>query len=268
MWILLLISIQNLHGLNCYSNGSLHFSRNEFNWNNFSNIINNFTHQTISNVASCHVRITVYYNSFVIIEFHPIRNNSNRNIEFGSEINFSENQIKLKTTYLDYTCSSGNLCDKIFLKQWSKQISDNSFHNSFLSLWDNSNICQRERKTHYCESYLCFVIYNELKDLSYGKSQCEDKLSTNPINIYITTTSKNIKNEYQCTKNRCTGELIYKYFILEKNSIEINSKNNQLNELNLKIIFIIVGILLIIGLIAYCIQCRKYKQGYRLTVNA
>ncbi len=270
--ILILISIpSNLHGLNCYSNKIFYYSKSEFNWNNFSILLNNINDEIISNTLSCHVRITNdYNNNNVIIQFHPIINSSIKNIEFGSTINFYQNQIQSIISYLDYTCSSGNLCDKIFVQKWAKQLlnaSDNSLHNSFISLWDdNLNICQKKVKTNYCESYLCFTIYNELKNLSYGKFQCEDKLSTNPININIKINSGNINHQYQCMKNHCTSELFYN-LTLDKNFTKILINNNN-NEIDFKRIIIIVGILLFIGSIAYFIQCRKYKQEYRLTRNA
>jgi len=271
LYILILICIpSNLHGLNCYSNKSFYFSINEFNWNNFSIILDNNNHQIITNTSSCHVKITVDYNhNNVFIKFHPIKNSSITYIEFGSIINFFQNQIQSIISYLDYTCSSGNLCDKIFLINWAKQLlnsSDNSLHNNFISLWDNSNICQKKLKTNYCESHLCFTIYNELKNLSYGKSQCEDKFSTNPININIKINSGNTNHQYQCMKNHCTRELIYN-LTLENNSTKKLDINNK-NEIIFKQTIIIVGVLLFIGSIAYYIQCRKYKQGYRLTRNA
>lgn len=272
---LLLLSIQNVHGLICYSNGSFDFSPNEFHWNNFSNILNTINHPTISNLSSCHVRITVNYNNYtknpyVILKFHPIKNSSYTNIEFGSTINFLQNQIK---SYFDYTCSSGNLCDKIFLLNWARQFlnaSNNSLHQNFLSLWKSSHLCQATIQTNYCESYLCFTIYNELQNLSYGKFQCKDQLSTNPVNIHIKTIAGNIQHEYQCRKNHCTGDIFYNS-LLTKNStgkLRRQKNENQINELIFKQTIIIVGILLIIGCIAFYIQCRKYKQGYRLTRNA
>jgi len=197
-------------------------------------------------------------------------NYSYTNIKFGSTINVFQNQIQSIISYLDYTCSSGNLCDKIFLKKWAKQLlnaSNNSLHNSFITLWKDSNPCQFKIKTNYCESYLCFIISNELKNLSYGKFQCEDKLSTNPVNIHIKINTENTHHEYQCMKNHCTGELVYDS-MLKKNSTELLRINQKKNQLNFKRIIIIIGILLIIGCIAYYIQCRKYKQGYKLTINA
>ncbi|CAF0772227.1 unnamed protein product [Rotaria sordida] len=281
--LLLFISIQNLHALICHSNGSFYFSRNEFNWNNFSSILLNIENQIISNSSYCHVRITVDYNSnennYVIIKFNSPINHYKTNIEFGSTINFYKNEIQSIISYLDYTCLSENFCDKNFLNKWAKQLLDtnnNSLHTSFISLWKNSSstsdICNSKQIINQCESYLCFIIYDELKNLSYGKSQCNDKLSTNPVYIHIKTHGE-YSNDYQCIKNHCTNQVKYNS-ILEKNHTEkiiINKIQKNLDELH-KIIFIrtitIVGILLFIGCIAYYIQTREYRQGYRLATIA
>jgi hypothetical protein len=272
--IFFLIFIPNLHGLSCYSNGIFYFSREDFHWNN---ILNHINHPIISNTSTCHVRIIVDYNNkkhhpYVIIKFQPIENISNTNIEFGSTINFHSNNIQTIVSYLDYQCSSGNLCDKNFLKNSSQQYlnaSDNSLHKNLLSAWKKSVRCEEKIRTNYCESYLCFTIYNELKNLSYGKFQCHDQSSTNPVNIHIKTNSGNHQQEYQCRKNHCTGEVLYNSLI-ERNSSEkfrITKNQHSMNEVIFKRAMIISGILLVIGLIAYYIQCRKYKHGYRLTRN-
>ncbi|CAF2476026.1 unnamed protein product [Rotaria sp. Silwood2] len=280
---LLIISVQNLYALLCYSNGSFYFSRNAFNWNNFSSILLNIENPVISDSSLCHVRITVDYNNhennYVIIQFGSPIYHYNTHIEFGSTINFNKNEIQSIISYLDYTCLSGNFCDKNFLNYWAKQLlnaNNNSLHTSFISLWKNSsstsNICNSKRVTNECTSYLCFTIYDELKNLSYGKSQCNDKLSTNPVHIHIKTRGE-YSNDYQCIKNHCTNRVIYNS-ILEKFYTEksiINEMQKNSNELH-KTIFIraitIIGILLVIGCIAYYIQTQEYRQGYRLAIIA
>ncbi|CAF5114683.1 unnamed protein product, partial [Rotaria magnacalcarata] len=100
----------------------------------------------------------------------------------------------------------------------------------------------------------------------------KDKSSTNPVYIHIKTFGEN-SNDYQCIKNHCTGEVLYD-FALEK-TYGWQSMNNVMmmnsTELN-EIIFIraisIVGVLLLIGGVAYCIQIRKYSKGYRLATIA
>ncbi|CAF1229216.1 unnamed protein product [Adineta steineri] len=273
IFLLLLISIQNLHGLICYTNNTFYFSQNDFNWNNFS--INNKIQQLV-NSTSCHVRIIIDNNNNIIIKFDSSLNNNYNitHIEFGSTIKFFNKNIQSISSYLDYTCLSGNLCDKIFIEKWIKKlliISKNSLYNNFISLWKNSSntkdICHSEKVINTCESYLCFMIYDELKYLSYEKSQCNGKLPTNPIYIYIKTYSGNRIHNYQCMKNLCTKEVLYK---LKYNSTEelIDYKiQDYINKLNVERLLIIVGILIIIGSIAYSIQCRKYRQGYRLTKN-
>jgi len=270
---LLLVSIQTLNGLICYSNDSLYFSLNDFNWNNVSTNIN--TQQT-STTSPCHVRITVNYTNDkpnnVIIKFGSPIDYNHTHIEFGSRLVFFNNEIQSIISYLDYTCLSENLCDKIFLEKWAKQLlnaSDNSLHNSFIPLWNNSNICHSGKVTNVCESYLCFMIYDELKHLSYGKSQCDDKLSTNPVYIHIKTYSENQLNDYKCMKNLCTNQVIYNLTLDKDYTNDLRNYQNEdkTNELILFRAVTIVGILLIIGCIAYCIQYRNYRQGYRLTRN-
>lgn len=273
LMIIFLICLPNLHALNCYSNGRFYFSREDFHW---ENIFNHINHSIISNVSTCHVRITVDYNNkknhYVIIKFQPIETYSTTNIEFGSTINFHSNNIQTIISYLDYQCSSGNLCDKYFLKYWPKEYLDtlnNSLHRNLLSTWKNSMQCEEKFRTNYCESYLCFTIYNELKNLSYGKFQCKDPSTTNPVNIHIKTNSGNYHHEYQCKKNHCTGELVYNSLIEKNSTGKFRTPRNDysINEMIFKRAMIITGILMFIGLIAYYIQCRKYKQGYKLTRN-
>jgi hypothetical protein len=262
--IFFLIFIQNLYGRICYSNGLFTYSRNDFNWNNFSNILNTIENKSSSNHSSCHVRITIDYNNeqtnYVNIRFNP---STNHHIQFGSTINIVRHEIKSIVSYLDYTCSDENLCEKIFLDKWARQLlssRENSLHTSFTSSW-NSSICHSDR----CQSYLCFMIYEELKNLSYGNSHCHDRLSTSPVNIHIKTTG-DYAQDYQCTKNHCTNEVIFNS-TSEKNSTKIQTHLTENNLIFIRTI-IIVGILLFIGSIAYYIQCRKYQQGYRLTINA
>lgn len=250
---LILVYIKNLYGLICYSDGSFNYSRNEFHMINFENRIQ-------STYSSCHVRITIDYNTNnVNILFNPSRNHSI--IEFGSRINLIKNQIQSIISYFDYTCLNENLCEKIFLEKWAKQLlnsSENSLHKSFILSLKDSNICPSDQ----CESYLCFMIYDELKSFSY----CNHKSSSIPINIHIKT-SGDYSSNYQCKKNHCTNELVYNSR-LEKNSTKLSIKNiHHEYEVIFRRTIIIVGILLFIGSIAYYIQCKKYRQGYRLTVN-
>ncbi|CAF5108248.1 unnamed protein product [Rotaria sp. Silwood1] len=279
IFLLVVVCIQNLHALLCYSNGSFYFSRNTFNWKNFSSILLNIENHIISHRSLCHVRITVDYNNeknnYVIIQFDSSPNHHNTHIEFGSTINFYKNEIQSIISYLDYTCLSEDFCDKNFLNNWPKQIlnaNDNPLHTGFISLWKNSssttNICNSKRLTNQCTSYLCFTIYDELKNLSYGKSQCNDKLSTNPVYINIKTYEEN-SIDYQCIKNHCTNQVIYNSMLekihKEKSIInEIQKNSNELHETIFIRTITIVGILLVIGCIAYYIQTREYRQGYRL----
>lgn len=274
-FFLILISLKPLHGLHCYSNGTYVFSRTEFQWTNFSTILSNLYHPTISNLASCHVRLTVNYNhmktNYLTLEFLPLLNTSQTNIEFGTKINFYSKQKQITQSYFDYRCTSGNLCDKNFLNKWPKQIlnsNNNQFHENILYLWQNEQICREKIRTESCESYLCFTIYNELKNLSYGKYQCEDQLTTSPINISVETYSGKTYQHYQCKKNQCTGKILYDS-ISEKNQTNYlnNTKYNkkQIDRYVLHQVLIIITVLLIIGSIAYCIQLRKSHSGYRLT---
>lgn len=273
-FFLLLLSLPSLHTLHCYSPGLFHISPStDFPWTNFTHYINNT--RILTNVSSCHVRITVDYPSrksrSILIEFHPKENHSSTTIEFGSMIHFvsSSNPPNL-ISYLDYRCSSGHFCDQDFLNTWPKEFlnhRDNHLHRTLLSAWKSSEICQEKFRTDYCESYLCFNIYNELKNLTYGPTQCHDLLSTHPINIHIQTKSGKFIQEYQCRKNHCTGEIFYQSLMLN-NSIGHLRRIKDQTLMNLFISYrawIIVGCLLFIGVIAYTIQCRKYRQGYRLT---
>ncbi|CAF3655309.1 unnamed protein product [Rotaria socialis] len=281
--LLLLVSVQNLNALLCYSKGSFYFSRHTFNWNDFSSILFNIKNEVIANNSICNVRITIDYNgdrnNYVVIKFGSPTHQHNTNIEFGSTIFFHKNDILSIVSYFDYSCSSGDFCDRIFLNNWAKRLlnsNDNSLHTSFTSLWKTSHsstsICNAKQATNECTSHLCFNVYDELKNFTYGKAQCKDKSSTNPVYIHIKTFGEN-SNDYQCIKNHCTGEVSYNS-TLDKmhawqsinNVIMMNS--TELNE----IIFIraisIVGVLLFIGGVAYCIQIRKYRKGYRLATIA
>lgn len=243
MYLIFLISISNIFGHNCYSNQTL----NQSNWMNF-------------NPENCHLQITIDYQNNILIKLYPIINSSDSNIKFSSIINFHDNNIQSITSTIDYICLSEKLCD---IKKWIEKIPENFLHNNLISLWNNSNICQKKSKTNFCESYLCFLIYNELQHF-----QCHERFLPNSINIYIKTISGNIINEYQCTKNHCTGEVLYN-LNRKKNSAENFLINpNQKKQLDFKRFILIIGILLFIGSIAYYIQCRKYNQGYKLTINA
>jgi hypothetical protein len=283
--LLLLVSVQHLHGLICHSNGTFYFSRTEFNWNNFSSILTNIENQILSNTSFCHVQIKINYhsykNDYVIIKFGSPTNYNDTHIEFGTTIHFLDDRIQSIISYLDYICLSNDLCDKNFLKKWSKQLlnaSDNSLHTNFISLFQNSsrplNVCHTKKKLDRCSSYLCFTIYEELKNLSYGRSQCKHKPSTNPVYIHIQTYAKTPKqsltsNDYQCMKNQCTGQMVFNPIVkadyIDKSRINL-MENNQytLDKIILIRAVIIVLILVIIGCIAYFIQCKKYRQGYRL----
>lgn len=279
-FLLILISLKTLHGLHCYSNGTYVFSRNEFQWTNFSSILSNLYHPTVSNLASCHVRLTVNYNhmktNYLTLEFLPLLNISQTNIEFGTKIHFYSNQKQIIQSYFDYRCTSGNLCDKNFLNKWPKQIlnaTDNIFHENILDLWRNSystreQICHEKIRTDSCESYLCFTIYNELKNLSYGKYQCDDQLTTSPINISIETYSGKAYHHYQCQKNQCTGKILYDSIISKNQTTYYNNMKfhrTRIDRYILHQVLIITAVLLIIGTIAYYIQWRRSHYGYRRT---
>lgn len=272
---LILITVKPYQGLHCYSNGTYVFSRNEFQWKNFSSLLANLYNPTASNLASCHVRLTVNYNhmktNYLTLQFLPLLNYSQANVEFGTKINFNSKQKQIIRSYFDYRCSSGNLCDKTFLNKWPKQIlnsTDNLFHRNILNLWNNSQICHETIRTDSCESYLCFTIYNELKNLTYGKYQCEDQLTTSPINISVETYSHKVYQHYQCKKNHCTGKIIYDSIIDKNqtnylNNMKLNRK--RIDRYILRQVLIIIAILALIGSIAYYIQWRSTHQGYRLT---
>ena len=270
--IFLLISFPYLHHtLDCYSPGLFHFSRLNFHWTNFSSLIND---RIISNRSSCHLRITVDYqerkNRYVTLEFLPEDHLKSTLIEFGSIIQFYPHDIQTLISYFDYRCSSGNLCDQNFLQTWPKIFlnnRDNSLHQHLLSAWKFPHQCEQKFPTNYCESYLCFHLYNELKNLTYGPDQCEDLHSTHPVHIHIKTKSGQITQEYQCRKNHCTGEIFYPS-LMQNNSMEYLRKIKDQNQWNIFIShrgLIIITSLILIGIIAYLIQCRKYRQGYRLT---
>ena len=280
--LLLLISVRNLYGLACYSNMSLDFSRNEFNWNNFSSILSIVENQITSTISLCHVRITVDYysdnNNYVNIKLgSPLKHHHHTHIEFGSTVNFYQSQIQSVVSYLDYTCLSRNFCEKIFLKTWPKLLLnalDNPLHTSLISLWKSpsspSNVCNPNQVTEQCSSHLCFIVYDQLKNLSFGKSQCKDKPSTNPVHIYVKIRGGN-SADYQCIKNHCTEQALFS--TVSENTARRKTIFDTVEAHKLyKTIFIravvIVGVLLIIGCIVCYFQCRKYTEGYRLTATA
>lgn len=280
--LILLVSVQHLYALFCYSNGTFYFSRDTFHWNNFSSILLNINKQTLSTNLFCHVRIIVDYDNdsdnYVTIQFGLPINYTNPHIEFGSTLNFYKNDVESVVSYLDYSCLSGNFCDKIFLNNWAKNLlysKDNPFHTSFISLWNSTsntpNECNAKKVTKSCLSYLCFIIYDELKNLSYGKSQCKDTSSTKPVHINVKTHGEN-SIHYQCIKNHCTEEAMF-HSVSEKNftdqltDFEMEKNLRELHEVIFLRTVAIVGSLLFIGCVAYYILCQQNKQGYRLAAT-
>lgn len=267
----LLIAFPYLHTLECYSPGLLHFPRSNFHWTHFSSLIN---HRILSNVSSCHLRITVDYqerrNRYVTLQFSPDQHHRDTHMEFGSMIEFHSHGLQTLVSYFDYRCSAGNLCDQDFLQIWPKiflQNRNTSLHQHLLSAWKYPHQCEEKFRTNYCESYLCFHLYNELKNLTYTSDQCEHLHHTHPVHIHIQTKSGKIYQEYQCRKNHCTGEIFYPS-LMSNTSMEYRRMIED--EYPWKFFmshrgWIIIVSLILIGLIAYLIQCRKYRQGYRLT---
>ena len=274
--LLLLVPIPSLHGRLCYSNSTFNFSRNDFHWNNFSAVIQP---KQVATSSPCHVRIAVDYNSvnkqYVVIRFGSPMDHNLTHIEFGSTVKFAQNDIRSIVSYLDYTCLSEDLCDKAFLQKWPKLLlsaSNNSLHNSFIPLWQNSasspRKCQAERVTNVCSSYVCFMVYEELKSLSYGKSRCEYLSSTNPVSIQIRTDNGKRVNDYRCAKNVCTQNIQYNSSSPTDDADELmmaQKIRENTQTLILQRAAGIVALLVIIGCIAYYVQNRKYRQGYRLT---
>ncbi|CAF1044677.1 unnamed protein product [Adineta ricciae] len=275
--LLFLVYTQVVHGHLCYSNSTFYYSQKNFFWNNFTNYLRPVPTVQQSLSTPCHVRISVDYNSMhnrsIIIKFgSPIIYN-HTHIEFGSQIEFLPNNHQSIVSYLDYTCLSDDLCERKFLDYWPKLLlnnRNNSLHTSFLPLWDKSNSntskCQADRVTNTCASYLCFMIYDELKNLSYGKFHCNELSSTNPVLIHVKTYSGSRTNDYQCTKNLCTQELSYN-LTLQPDYDELMMKRirDETNKLIFQRAALIVSVLVIIACIACWIQCRNYRRGYRLT---
>ena len=276
--LLLLLSIEHLHSLMCQRNQSISLTRNELNWNNLSDLVSNTD-------SICRVQLTVNYNStnqdFAQLKFGGLpRNETYPRVEFGTTIQFSNQQIRSMVTSLDYSCSSGELCDRTFLTQQAIPLlrtSDQPLHTNLLALWKNSSstpyICDAKKRTDHCLSYVCFVIYEELKRLSSGKSRCFDQVHIHVRTVSVNSAGAAFANDYRCTKNECTGQATFDS-ITNFNSIS-HSRGHQkrsptalLHRLILQRALIIVGILLLIACIACYAQCRIYRQGYRLTTTA
>jgi hypothetical protein len=113
------------------------------------------------------------------------------------------------------------------------------------------------------------MVYEELKNLSYGKSHCDDLSSTNPVSIHIKTDAGRRINDYRCAKNVCTQEIQYNSSSPTDDAEDESAMTKRIREETEMLIFqratSIVALLVIIGCIAYFIQYRKYRQGYRLT---
>lgn len=274
--LLLLVPIASVHGRLCYSNSTFNFAHNDFHWTNFSAVIQA---KQVATSSPCRVRVAVDYTGvkkpFVTVTFGSPVEHNRTHIGFGSTLQFIENNIRSIVSYVDYTCLSPDLCDKLFLEQWPRLLlnaSNNSLHNSFLPLWKNSadspSKCQAERVTNVCSSYVCFMLYEELKNLSYGRSQCNELTSTNPVSIHIRTDTGKRVNDYRCAKNVCTREIQYNSSVPTDDADELMMAR-RIREQTQTLIFQratgIVAVLVIIGCVAYYIQCRKYRQGYRLT---
>ena len=286
--LLSLLSIEHLHSLMCQRNQSISLTRDQLQWTNLSDLVNNFEK---SNTASiCRVQLTVNYNGTdrdaAQLKFAGLpKNETDTRIEFGTTIQFFNRQIRSIVSHLDYRCASDDLCERSFLHQRAIPLlrtSDQPLHTNLVALWKNSSstpyVCDAKQRTDPCLSYVCFVIYEELKQLGYGKSRCSDQASIQPVHIHVRTVSVNsagatTTNDYRCTKNECTGQVAFDS-PMKSNSIshsrmhQNENPTDQLHRLILQRALIIVGILLIIACIACYLQCRIYRQGYRLTAAA
>lgn len=243
----LLISIENLFASrHCLINETFYLTKNQTN-----------IYFDIS--SNCHIQLIINYDNNIQMKFYPIKNLSNISMRFYSTIEFFNNK-EIITSTIDYICLEENLCD---INKYIQRIYENNLNKNLISIWNNSNICQKKSKTDFCESYLCFFIYNELQNF-----RCHKQFLTNTIEMNIKTKTDNIIHEYHCRKNHCKGEVLYN-LNNQNNSTDISKiKPMKRNYLDWKKILITIGILLFIGSIAYYIQCRKYNQGYKLTVNA
>ena len=292
LFLLEILAFSYIHCLICYPNQSFSFTSTQLNWSNLSDIIPKtlLSNQTVSK-SSCHVRLTVdskkSNTEYGRVTFDSSTSNvSNTSIEFGTTLTFVGNKIQSMVSYLDYRCSSKNSCERQFLLKRVIPLLrtfEQPLHNNLLALWKNSSstpfVCDPRVRQAKCLSYICFVTYNDLKHLSQDKSSCPADLALAvPIQIFVRTLANNpgrstIEHEYRCAKNECTGQI----FFNSKNQSDFtgsaltnrnrNAFFTQSNEIILKQVVAIVSILLIIASIAYVIQYRKYRQGYRRTAT-
>jgi hypothetical protein len=210
-------------------------------------------------------------------------NSIDTRIEFGTTLTFTQNSMPSIVSYVDYSCSSFDLCDRHFLIERALPLlrtDNNPLHTNLVALWNKSSttpsICDVQVRTERCSSYLCFVVYEELKHLNYDNTECNRQELTHPIHIYVRTLTNyraqsTVEQQYRCMKNDCRGQIAFN-FLSKHNPVNESSMSQQiddtkeLNQIIFKQTIIIVGILLVIASIAYYIQCRAYRQGYQLTI--
>ncbi|CAF3407297.1 unnamed protein product [Rotaria sp. Silwood1] len=162
----------------------------------------------------CHVTIIIDYNiqgeDYVNVTYGELVSDICDYMEFGTTFTLKDDQQSI-VSYIDYICSSHHFCEYTFVNQWAKQLLGtdyNPLHTSITHLLSDSSEsskCYWNSATSDCASYMCFALYDELKDIPLSNDSCLENHSSGSIYIYVKTKliessqSSPIEFEYKCT---------------------------------------------------------------------
>jgi hypothetical protein len=127
--LLALTYLQDAYCLTCIRNSSLEITRREFTLSNDSltlrKIMDKSMYRSVTS-SICHVTIRIDYNQI----------NGNVTLRFGERTNYTGNYIGIETwiplvkennsivSYINYMCSSSDLCDQIFVNKWIHRLAN------------------------------------------------------------------------------------------------------------------------------------------------
>ncbi|CAF1080364.1 unnamed protein product [Adineta steineri] len=236
IFLLILIHLQNVLTLFCIKNSSLEILRNDFLLNNGSFTLRKLRNKTIYSYeknAICHVKICIDYSQI----------NGNISIEFGEINNHTGNYIGLEIWFplikkynsilscIDYICSTGNLCDQIFVEKWiywltnrNHEILQNNLIN-LLTFGNQSGTCDIIGKPILCSSRVCVAEYIENSNNTVLGNGCSEESSLMHIEVYVKIQSIELRSIqykellYFCTSHNCNDELTFKHVWKETSSL-------------------------------------------------
>ncbi|UJR20164.1 hypothetical protein I4U23_023296 [Adineta vaga] len=225
--LLILISLQNICSLLCITNSSLEISRTELLSTHNSSTFQQLYNKTIFSYKKnsvCHVTIYIEYNIA----------NSNITIDFGETTNLTENYISFETWFpltkehnpvtstIDFTCSTNNLCDRMFIEKWihwlakikHEIIQMNLIY--LLTFGNHSSRCDIAGKSTDCSSGICIAEYTAMRNYSVLGAGCIDDLDLNTIDLSMKMESIDFRSieyktvQYICTRDNCNDESTFR----------------------------------------------------------